>query len=103
MCQEPSETEKRLDAFYKAQDDKKTTPEELKQLEDAVWESFKAEKGKSEQAEKEKQKYLTDFKNKYCPKKTEGVDFELTKKWYTGTGLDLLRRTINSATKNNVN
>ncbi|MBQ9609382.1 MAG: phosphotransferase [Lachnospiraceae bacterium] len=103
VYREPSETEKRLDAFYKAQDDEKTTPEELKRLEDAVWESFKADQNKNAEANNEKQKYIKNLKDKHCPHKTEGEDFEIIQNYYTGTGLDLLRRTINSAKNNKKN
>ena len=103
LYREPSETEKRLDAFYKAQDDEKTSQEQLKQLEDAVWESLKAEKDKSAGAEDSKRKYIEKLKDRKCPKKVAGEDFKTIQKYHTGKGLQLLQRTINSATQNKVN
>ncbi|MBR1856882.1 MAG: phosphotransferase [Oribacterium sp.] len=103
LYQEPSETEKRLDAFYKAQDNKKTTPQQLKQLEDAVWESYRAEKEKSNEAEAYKQQYFKTLKDKYFPHKKGKEDFIIMQKKYTGSQLDILRRTIDSAAKNKTN
>ena len=90
LYQEPSETEKRLNEFYKAQDDEKTTPEQLKQLEDAVWESYIAEKGDTTEAKEAKKNYINELKDKFCPKKRKDLEIDKALKWYRETGLDLI-------------
>ena len=97
-----SETEKKMIAFHKAQDNKNTPPEELERLENEVWESFRKDKLAKSTAKAE---YFEKCRKNLLPKidDVENATPEQHLKWHRENGIGPIRSIVESCVNNKKN